>query len=383
MEKKAVGLLGFGTVGKGAFQVIRDWVPGLYVKKILARHVPEGMEGLVTTDPEEVLNDPEICLIGEALPAGETARVLVSEALRRGKHVASANKALVCAHFEELHRIAGSSGAGLRFTPAAGGGIPWLVNLKRTLRADRVRSFRGIMNGTSNLILDAVQSRGIGYAEALAEAQARGFAEADPSADVDGIDARRKCAISAMIAFGCPVREEDIPTLGIRGISPEDAENFRELGRVCRLIARAEESGGRICASVGPVLLGADAPESRIRGSGNWFSLEAEAAGPLSFSGPGAGSLPTGQSLAQDLIDLAGPAPAGGNIVLSGRCRAGGDDSRRPWYLRAASFPEGLIQKRIGSAVLTRPLGTGEAVRLAEELRLKENGGFLAACPED
>ena len=380
-----VGILGNGNVGGGARAVIARHPCGLEVKKVLARHIPAGLEGLVTTDPAEILEDPEIELVGEALNGLEPAYTYVSEALRRGKHVVSANKAMICRYFTELHALAAEHGAGLRFTPSAGGGIPWLVNLRRTLRCDRVTALRGILNGTTNYILDAMQTQGRCFEEVLAETQRMGYAEADPSADIDGLDAQRKCAISASIAFGIPVREEDVPVLGIRSVTAEDVQNFAAMGRICRLLVQVEEVAGAVSACVEPALLLPQEIECSIHACDNCISLTADEAGTLRFSGPGAGAAPTGSSLVQDMIDIAalGKAACAGNVVLDGKAVLGGDaihSIRHPYYVRSqGKVPPELVRGGAGSAKITAPLTPQEAVQLERKLHRRDKTTFLAA----
>ena len=241
-------ILGFGTVGRGAYETVCDHVPELTVKRVLDIRVPEGYEDLVTTDYNDILNDPEIEIVCEAIGGLHPAYEFVSAALRAGKSVVSANKHLICHYYRELHELAAENGAELRFTPSAGGGIPWLYNLRREKRCDNILWLRGIMNGTTNYILDAMQNLGSDFAEVLATAQKLGYAEADPSADIDGLDVRRKCAISASLAFDAVLGEEDVPTFGIRHITKADIDYFTSLGMTCKLLGQAKREGGRIVA---------------------------------------------------------------------------------------------------------------------------------------
>ena len=209
--------------------------------------------------------------------------------MRAGKHVVTANKQLACAHYDELLELARECGVSPRCTAAAGGGIPWRSSLARAACGDAIISVTGKMNRTSNYILDAMSRRGMDYAAALSDAQRLGYAEADPTADVCGLDTRRKLVLSANLAFGASVREEEIPCFGISSVEEKDFAAWRELGRVCKLFVRAERHEGRISAFVCPTLFPAASPVAQTNGTGNLVTLRGARFGELSFSGAGAG----------------------------------------------------------------------------------------------
>lgn len=326
-------ILGFGTVGRGTYEALKNNGCGLEVKKILDIYVPQGYEDVVTTAFSDILYDDEITVVAECMGGLHPAYEYVSACLEKGKSVVSSNKYLICTYFRELSELAVKNGCRLKYTPSVGGGIPWLNNLKRITRLDRIISFRGIVNGTTNYILDTMQTRGIGFSDALRVAQELGYAEADPTSDLSGADARRKCAISSNIAFNTVITEDDIPTFGIEHVSDQDIENFRKLGLVVRLIAQAVRIGDAVTACVEPMLLGSDALESTIHINYNCITLTAEKTGQLSFIGQGAGKDPTGCSLANDMIDAAFDTRPDTAVSLD-KCCMDTTGLKRRYYIR-------------------------------------------------
>ncbi len=351
-----VAILGIGTVGSGAYDIIKNTPCGLEVARVLDRYIPEGMEGVVTTNYDEILSDPEIKVVAEAIGGLHPAYEFVTAALRAGKHVVSANKHLICHYYRELHELAKENGVELRFTPSAGGGIPWLFNLRRACRCDEIESLRGIMNGTTNYILDSMQTLGSDFAEVLAVAQSLGYAEADPSADIDGWDVRRKCAISASIAYNTVLTEDDVPTFGIRTVTAADIAYFKSIGMVCKLLAFARREGDTVTAYVEPTLLPAAATEASVASNFNCISLWGKYVGRLSFIGQGAGKYPTGHALVEDMLDIRDKvdmqrAESGASVSVSA------DRFPHRYYIRTtAGIDEALIERRDGDAIITRPL---------------------------
>ncbi len=378
-----VAILGFGTVGSGAYEIIRDSACGLTVARILDLRVPAGYEELVTTNYRDILDDPTIQIVAEAMGGLEPAFTYVKEALRAGKHVVSANKQLLCQHYAALHEEAARAGVTLRFTPSAGGGIPWLYNLRRTRRCDTILSLRGIMNGTTNYILDAMQTFGNDFGEVLATAQALGYAERDPSADIDGLDVQRKCALSASLAFDAVVTAEDVPTLGIRTIAQEDIAYFQSLGMVCRLLAHASQGeDGAICAYVEPTLLPRAAIESSISANFNCITLVGKYTGALSFVGQGAGKYPTGQALVCDMLDAAAEIPQGAVSLTRATCCA--DRAPHPYYIRTgAPLPAHLIQRQDApTQYMTQPLTPATAHALMHTIQKEDPHAFMAGVED-
>ena len=207
-----IALLGFGTVGK-AFYELTLGRSDLRVTSVLSRRPRPELPCTVTNDFDEIVRDRSVGIVVEVMGGLEPAYRYICAAMRAGKHVVTANKQLVCAHYDELLELARECGVSLRCTAAAGGGIPWLTSLSRAARLDEITAVGGILNGTTNYMLSAMTASGVDYTTCLREAQALGYAEADPTADVEGYDARRKLVLSANLAFGASVREEEIPCI--------------------------------------------------------------------------------------------------------------------------------------------------------------------------
>ena len=296
-------ILGFGVVGSGAFEVLEK--AGYEVKRVLDIRPHDELGDKLTANYDDILNDKEISVVAEAIGGLEPAHTFVVKALKAGKHVVSSNKHLICTYYEELHTLALENGVTLRFTSSAGGGIPWLYNLKRSVRCDDIYKVMGIMNGTTNFILDAMISDGRDFDDVLSEAQRLGYAEANPSADIDGLDTARKTAISSSIAFNTIIKEENVDIFSLRFIKKADIDYITsKLNKTVRYLGFGVKSEGGASVFVEPALLDSDALESNVRKNNNMISLFGRDVGRLSFFGQGAGKYPTGNALAQDVIDI-------------------------------------------------------------------------------
>ena len=296
-----IALLGFGTVGSHFYQLTQGRAD-LAVTTVLSRRPRPELTCTVTADFAEIVRDPSIDVVVEVMGGLEPAYDYISAAMRAGKHVVTANKQLMCAHYRELLALARENGVCLRCTASAGGGIPWLTSLQRATELDTVSAVEGILNGTTNYILSAMTAQGADYGDALREAQRLGYAEADPTADVEGYDARRKIVLSANLAFGVSISEEEVPCVGISAVTAGDIAFAAQRGLTFKLIARAEKNGDRVAAFVSPTLFPVSAPEAHTDGTGNLVSLYAEKIGRQSFSGAGAGGYPTGSSVLADCL---------------------------------------------------------------------------------
>ncbi len=303
MKHMNVAILGFGTVGRGAFEAIQS-AADVDVVRIFDRRVVPELGDLVTSDINVVLEDSTIDLVAECMGGIHPSYEYVMTALQKGKHVVTPNKALISACYEDLEKCAAENNVSIRFTPAAGGGIPWLYNLQRSRRCDTIEEVHGIVNGTCNYILDNMHRNGSAFEDVLSEAQSLGYAERDPSADIDGWDTQRKCVISANLAFDTDIKEDTVPVLGIRSITAADVELFNENGYTCRLLMNACLRDGKVCAYVEPTLLPSTALESNVGTNFNLITLTGKNVGTLSFYGQGAGKMPTGTSLVHDIIDI-------------------------------------------------------------------------------
>ena len=216
-----IAILGYGVVGSGAYEVAQA-AHNIEVKRVLYKRPIDELGDIVTTEYEDIFKDEEIELVAECIGGLHPAYEYVSAALKSGKHVVTPNKNLVAAYWDELHDLAREHGAEFRYTASAGGGIPWLFNLQRQSRSDDILSISGIVNGTCNYILDTMHNEPVDFAEILAKAQELGYAEKDPTADIGGFDTQRKCVISANLAFGTSISEEDVPVFGIQNITAGD-----------------------------------------------------------------------------------------------------------------------------------------------------------------
>ncbi|MBO4818537.1 MAG: homoserine dehydrogenase [Firmicutes bacterium] len=297
-----IAILGYGTVGSGCAEALKGSSAEL-VRVLDKREIPE-IAHLLTDDYETILKDPDIELVAELMGGEHPAYDFVKEALLAGKHVVTANKQMLSHHFSELTKLAEEKGVCLGYSATAGGGIPWLENLKRYSRVDSIKEIGGVMNGTTNFILDAMQTRGESYDDALKKAQELGYAEADPTADVMGYDVRAKLAISCNLAFGGELDPESIPTTGITGITDETIKCAKESGMSVRLVAKAYMENGNIKAEIAPQLVGQDDPMYMLKGPENLFYLKGERCGTLSFRGAGAGKGPTGANVAADILKI-------------------------------------------------------------------------------
>lgn len=304
-----VAILGFGTVGRGAYDAANRTLGAIEVAKVFCRHSIDCAEAVRTSCIEDIISDRSIELVIEAMGGIEPAHSYAMRVIRSGKHFVSANKQLISASLCELANAAEENGVSLRFTASAGGGIPWFVNLRRTMRADTIEAICGIVNGTTNYILDAMSAKGDDYLTALRQAQQLGYAEADPSADVSGLDTARKCVISASLAFDALIYESEVPSEGI-GPWTEDvmraaAQEPSLRGRVMRLMMHAGQAENGIYAYVCPVLVSPDSFEAEVWGCNNLLSFRAKHTGVQRFYGQGAGMEPTGTSVIQDALDIA------------------------------------------------------------------------------
>jgi len=313
-----VGMLGAGTVGTGVWRILTDHADTIAARtgarieltRIAVRDLARAREldvpGAVITDvPMDVVEADDVDVVVEVMGGREPASTLIRRALELGKPVVTANKELIAHEGAELWALARAAGVDLAFEAAVAGAIPIIRPLRESLAGDRVTRVVGILNGTTNYILTRMTEDGADFADVLADAQAAGFAEADPSADVDGHDAAAKTAILATLAFDVAVRAEDVYREGIRGVSAADLKVAARLGYVIKLIGVANVVDGRVGVRVHPAMLPAAHPLASVRGVFNAVYVEADATGPLMFYGKGAGSLPTGSAVVGDLIDAA------------------------------------------------------------------------------
>lgn len=313
-----VGLIGLGTVGAQVAGRMLDWGPqlsrragvDLCLRKVLVRDVGKRRSieidhELLTADPAQVLDDPSIEVLIEVAGGDEPVRSYLERAIAAGKHVITANKVVMAKHGPELLDAAAERNVDVYFEAAVGGGIPLISTFRVDLQANRIERVSAVINGTTNYVLGRMSAAGLSLAEAVAEAQAAGYAEADPTDDIGGFDAAYKLAILGSIAYEIKVRPEEIYREGIESVEPVDFRYARELGYAIKLIAHTQRHPGRVEARVHPAMVPLDHPLARVEGAENAVFVEGDLVGQVLLVGQGAGGRPTASAVVGDLIDLA------------------------------------------------------------------------------
>lgn len=380
-----VAVLGFGTVGKGVWDMLAK-ADGIEQGKVLVRPGKVDTEYKVDSI-EDIINDPEIDAVAEVMGGVEPAFEYVAAALSAGKHAVTSNKALVAAKGPELAKIAEENGVGFLFSAACGGGVPFLHNLALAAESDSIISLGGILNGTTNYMLDAMQSRNMSYEAALADAQTLGYAEADPTADVSGLDALRKIMLACGVAYNrLPV--EGLTREGIESITDSDVADLKSRGLCCRLLCSGgmDEHGG-LYANIEPVVLPLSAVECSVLRNFNMAKYLGKCSGSISMIGQGAGRWPTASAVLRDLNDIA----SGRRKMMSGSCKRVTADNNlcnHSYYVRLSADNACLLKmkeaKESGGIVrgITESMSVNEMHSFANKIR--EQGGeiFFAAIGE-
>ena len=368
-----IGLLGFGVVGRGVYDLTAER-DDMQVAKVVCLEEISLPDAEVTKDFQSVLNDKSIDTIIEAMGGLHPAYEFVKAAIEAGKNIVTSNKALVATFYDELIPLAKEKGVQFRCTAAVGGGIGWLSELERARRMQTLEQVGGIMNGTCNYILDSMTRLGLGYDEALKQAQALGYAEANPTTDVDGIDTWHKLILSSNIAFGVSVEHESVPVAGIRHIQAEDVKNFADHGLVCKLVSTGIMENGKLAAFVQPTLFPCGEPEAAVPANFNLITFHGSASGRMSFYGQGAGRYPTAYNVVQDCADvLAGKgfySPYGGKVTAD-------NSLTRQFYVRGETdtWLRDNTQEAWGNAAITKPV----SVAAMHNWLKNHPGTFLAA----
>jgi len=382
-----VAILGFGVVGSGVAEVLS--VNGAHIdekvhstvelKYILdVRDFPDSpFAGKVIHDFSVIENDPEVDIVVETIGGAKVAREFTMRALKAGKSVVTSNKELVAKHGYELMELAKEHGVSYLYEASVGGGIPIIRPLKQCLAANEIQEITGILNGTTNYILTRMIRSGLSFQDALKEAQAKGYAEQDPTADVEGHDACRKICILASLAFGRHIYPEQVATEGISGVTLADVAYADSCGRKVKLLGRAvKRPDGRVTAFVAPHLVDGENPLAGVEDVFNAISVKGNAIGDVMFYGRGAGKLPTASAVVADVMDAAAHkgqpkyldwGPGGEDVTLPA------DDIRSAWYVRGQASPEALREAfgevsflaRAGApagetAILTAPMTRAE-----------------------
>src|SRR6266566_3882385 len=312
-----VGLIGLGTVGSQVAERMLTWRSQLarragvelclyrvLVRDLAKRRSVQIEPDVMTTDPSGLLDDPDIQVVVEVAGGDEPMRGYLERALRAGKHVVTANKVVMAKHGLELLELAAEKNVDLYFEAAVGGGIPLISTFRTDLQANRIERLSAVINGTTNYVLGRMGSDGLSLEDAVKEAQVAGYAEADPTDDVDGFDATYKLAILGSIAYEISVRPADIYREGINGIEPVDFRYARELGYAIKLVAHTQRHRGRVEARVHPALVPLDHPLAQVEGADNAVFVEGDLVGRVLLKGQGAGGRPTASAVVGDLIDL-------------------------------------------------------------------------------
>lgn len=318
MEKTKVAIVGLGTVGAGVAKLLLDhgdrtarhagrtlWLEKAVVRDMTKRRGCDVPAGVLTDNLQDVLDDPEIRVVAQLIGGLEPARTIMLQLLEAGKDVVTANKALLAEHGPELFDRARSLGRCIAFEAAVAGGIPIIANVSQCFSANQITSIQGILNGTCNFIVSQMDEQGWSYDRALSEAQQLGFAEADPTMDVDGTDAAQKLAILAHLAFGARINWSEIPKVGIDTLDIADLRFARELGYRIKLIAHARLVAAGLELSVAPTLIPIGQPLAEVRANYNAIKVIGDAVGDVFFHGQGAGQMPTASAVVADMIDTA------------------------------------------------------------------------------
>lgn len=391
MEKQSIklGLMGFGTVGTGVVRIIQAHQEDLQkqtglsieISRILVQDAEKSrnissMVGALTTDPTSLLDDPEIEVIVEVIGGIHPAKEYILGALERGKHVVTANKDLMALHGAEILEKAQEKGCDVFYEASVAGGIPILRALVEGFSSDRIAKMMGIVNGTTNYIMTKMSQEGAEYSEVLKEAQALGYAEQDPTSDVEGFDAARKMAILATLGFRVPMKLEDVDVKGISSVSKEDIAYGKQLGYEIKLLGLARRDEEAIEVSVQPTLVPKSHPLASVNGVFNAVYVHGEAVGETMFYGPGAGELPTATAVVSDLVTVVKNRKLGVNgrgMVAPYKEKVLKEDSEKfsKYFLRIvvadkrgvlAQITQLLADKNISlEQVIQQPFNNGEA----------------------
>lgn len=369
-ETIGISLLGAGNVGGGVLAALAAGSERyaaavgrhLELRRVLVRDVSRARPGVeaaqLTSEVDEVLGDDATEIVVELMGGEEPARAYIAEALGSGRHVVTANKEVIAKHGEALRELAAESGVRLLYEASAGGGIPIISPLFRDLLANEITAVTAIINGTTNYMLTAMANEGAGYEDALAEAQRLGYAEPDPTADVEGIDAAYKLAILCGLAFHVEVRPEDVMRVGITGLTARDIRYADALGYAIKLLAEGRLVDGELLAAVQPTLIAKEEPLAKVDGVLNAVQVEGDLVGRVVLEGPGAGAAPTASAVLGDVLDVARDIVAERRPVLSRpyravRVRPAGEHRARRYVRMTVADQPGVLGE-IGRALGTR-----------------------------
>ena len=370
-----IGLLGFGVVGRGVYEITTAR-QDMQVAKVLCLEDVTLPDAEVTRNYQDILTDETIDTVVEAMGGLHPAYEFVRGAIEAGKNIVTSNKALVANFYQELLPLAESKGVAFRCTAAVGGGIGWLSELERARRVQKLEQVGGIMNGTCNYILDSMTRLGLTYADALKQAQSLGYAEANPSTDVEGIDTWHKVILSSNVAFGIRLNRDSVPVSGISTITAEDVAQFTAHGYVCKLISTGKRCRDGYSAYVQPTLCPQGVPEAAVPSNYNLITFIGETSGRMSFYGQGAGRYPTAYNVIQDCVDvLAGKrfySPCGEEVSAK-------NDEKLRFYVRGGSTVPAAAAEQWGDAVVTEPV----SVEKIHNWKKENPDAFIAALRDE
>ena len=376
-----IGLLGHGTVGSGVRKIVDEKntkeISQLEISKILVRYEKDITDNRMIVDIHDIVDDSEIDVVVECIGGDEPAFSYVKAALFNGKHVVTSNKKMLVNHLEELLELARTRGVSLKYEAACGGGIPWMSNLDRTKRIDDIQSFRGIFNGTTNYILSKMSDEGSEFAVALKEAQGCGYAEFDPSDDIDGMDTAYKVVLSSCKGFGALTNVGDIDIYGIRHISARDIAYACKHGYVCKLIGSGVKSSSTVSGTVIPTFIPKQNIFATIPANFNAIESDSKTLGKMTYVGQGAGSYPTAHAVVQDLIDLVlhqdTEVSTGVSVCVDNKSRVSS------FYVRSANLNrmEEVIEERVDEdTCITKKMSF---VELASVMKILEDDAVFVA----
>ena len=378
-----IAILGYGTVGSGVYDIITNGKPQelkkIEVKRIFARS--RDKMPLATDDINEIINDEEISVVVECLGGINPAYEFIKKSLESKKHVVTANKAVAAKYLDEFVELAEKNGVKFIFEASVGGGIPWLVNLERTRRVDEVKRVYGIFNGTSNFILDNMYRNNEEFESTLKTAQDLGYAEADPSADVDGGDVVNKIILSNALAFDIHV-DPDFPTYSMRNITKNDIDYLKRYDLAVKYIGETNVADGKYETSVMLSIFGKESQEAAVPLNNNIITLDGSFIGELKFYGQGAGKLPTGNAIVQDIVDISEGASRV-DVVINNNLTYTEELTRRNYLVRSSvkltgNLIESIEEYKGNFYVKTKEISLKQLSRLVNDIKEQDSKCVVA-----
>ena len=378
-----IAILGYGTVGSGVYDIITNGKPQelkkIEVKRVFARS--RDKMPLATDDINEIINDGEILVVVECLGGINPAYEFIKKSLESKKHVVTANKAVAAKYLDEFVELAEKNGVKFIFEASVGGGIPWLVNLERTRRVDEVKRVYGIFNGTSNFILDNMYRNNEEFESTLKTAQDLGYAEADPSADVDGGDVVNKIILSNALAFDIHV-DPDFPTYSMRNITKNDIDYLKQYDLAVKYIGETNVVDGKYETSVMLSIFGKESQEAAVPLNNNIITLDGSFIGELKFYGQGAGKLPTGNAIVQDIVDISKGASRV-DVVINNNLTYTEELTRRNYLVRSSvkltgNLIESIEEYKGNFYIKTKEISLKQLSRLVNDVKEQDSKYVVA-----